>query len=78
MRNKYWLRMGDDWLDQAEDHRTKADAVAAFEEVARELDRYGQRIEGSIHIAPDADTIAEYPDFVLSLGPRGGIRVERL
>lgn len=57
-------------------HRTKGDAVADFECVARYLDRFEQRITASIHIAHKRDEIVEYPDFVLSLGPRGGVRVE--
>lgn len=73
----HYLRMGDDALDRAERYRTKRDAVAAFEEAARELDRYGQKIEASIHCAINRNDVDEYPDFVLSLGPRGGVRCER-
>ena len=73
----YYLRIGDDYLEGAERHRTKADAVAAFAEVAHDLARYGQTIEATIHIADNADEVVEYPDFVLSLGPRGGVRCER-
>lgn len=72
----YYLRVGDDDLDTAERHRTKADALAAYAEVARELARYDQRIEATVHIAPLRREIADYPDFVLSLGPRGGIRCD--
>lgn len=73
----YYLRVGGDTLEQAERHRTKGDAVAAYAEAALELDRYGQKIEASIHISDRLADIDEYPDFVLSLGPRGGVRCER-
>jgi hypothetical protein len=76
MKNLYFLRIGEDYLEDARAYQTKRGAVAAFGRVARELDQYGQKIDASIHIAPrPADTV-EYPDFVLSLGPRGGVRVE--
>ena len=70
-----FLRYSTDY-DEYERHATKADACAAFSETAEELDRYGQRIEASLHMAPSEDEIAEYPDFVLSLGPRGGLVVQ--
>lgn len=73
----YYLRVGNDDLDAAERHATKADALAAYGEVARELARYDQRIEATVHIAPNRREIAEYPDFYLTLGPRGGIRCDR-
>ena len=77
MKDKYYLRMGSDAPDELEEHNTKRDAIASFEETARGLDRFGQSIEGSIHLAPSEDEVVEYPDFVLSLGPRGGVRCER-
>ncbi|WP_186083105.1 hypothetical protein [Burkholderia gladioli] len=73
----YFLRMGSDYLEQAEKHRTKADAIAAFRETSDELNRYGQSITGSLHIADSMDDVVEYPDFVLERGPRGGIKVDR-
>jgi hypothetical protein len=76
MKNLYFLRIGEDYLDDARAYRTKRGAVAAYGRVARELDQYGQTIEASIHIAPRPADAVEYPDFVLSLGPRGGVRVE--
>ena len=74
---RYYLRMGDDDLDQARRYRTRADALAAFGHVARELARYGQVLDASVHLAASRDQLAESPDLVLSLGPRGGIQVER-
>ena len=72
----YYLRVGSDDLDAAERHRTKADALAAYAEVARELARYDQRIEATVHIAEQRRLVCDYPDFVLSLGPRGGVCCE--
>ncbi|MCA8448871.1 hypothetical protein [Burkholderia vietnamiensis] len=74
----YFLRMGGDYLDDAVKHTTKADAIAAFRETNEELDRFGNTpLDGSIHIADSKSTLDEYPDFVLSMGPRGGVKVER-
>jgi hypothetical protein len=73
----YYLRMGNDYLNEAARHATLRDAVAAFREVANELGRYDQRIEASIHIAAKRSECDEYPDYVLSVGPRGGVRCER-
>jgi hypothetical protein len=77
MRNKFFLRLGADFFDRAIAYRSRAAAIEAFRAVARELDRYGQSIDATVHIAPDRDSVDEYPDFVLSLGTRGGVRVDR-
>ena len=77
MSARYFLRMGSDDLDQARRYRTRADAVAAYGYAARELAEYGQDLDASIHLAPTRAELVEYPDLVLSLGPRGGVRVER-
>lgn len=76
MRPRHYLRLGFDPLESAMRFRTKADAVAHYREVATELDRYGQQIEATIHLALNRDDLAEYPDYALSLGPRGGVRCE--
>ena len=76
MANCY-LRIGDDYLEDAKRFLSVRAACDHFRSVANELDSYGQRIEATIHVAPDRYCVAEYPDFVLSLGPRGGLRVER-
>jgi len=73
----YFLRMGADYLEDAVKHGTKAGAIAAFRETSDELDRYGQSITASIHIADTMEEVVEYPDFVLERGPRGGVKVER-
>ena len=77
MSARYFLRMGSDDLDQARRYRTRADAVAAYGYAARELAEYGQDLNASVHLAPTRAELVEYPDLVLSLGPRGGVRVER-
>lgn len=74
---KYFLRMGSDCLSDAKPYKTKKAAIEAFSEVALDLGRYGQSIEATIHIAPSIDDVNEYPDFVLSLGPKNGIKCER-
>ncbi len=71
-----FLRFASDPLEDATRFNTKRDAVLSFAKVAFELDRIGQRIDASLHVARDRDVIHEYPDFVLSLGPRGGVRCE--
>lgn len=52
---------------------SKRDALEYFRSVALELDGYGQKIEATLHKGPHP---AEYPDYVLSLGPRRGLKVE--
>ena len=74
---QYWfLRIGDDCLNDALCYQTKSAAVHKYQRVAQELDRYGQVIGASLHRASRRETLDEYPDFVLSLGARGGVRVE--
>lgn len=68
--------MGDDTLEEAKRYLSKLDAVLAFESEARQLWRIGQSIEASLHYARNRDALQEYPDFVLSLGPRGGVKCE--
>jgi len=77
---RYFLLIGSDLitdLADADAYDTKAAACRAYMRTAEELADYGQDIEASLHIAPSADAVAEYPDFVLSLGPRGGLICER-
>ena len=72
-----YLVYSTDSIDQAQRCESKASAIRAFRFTAEELDRYGQAIEATLHYAEKRSEIAEYPDFVLSLGPRGGVKVER-
>ena len=74
---KTFLRMGTDCLSAVEEHPSISEACAAFLSTAKDLNRYGQKIDGALHFAPDLASIAEYPDRVLSLGPRGGLKMEK-
>lgn len=73
----FFLRLGADALEDAVPFRTRAGALRGFQRVAEELAEYGQELEASVHVAPDRESVDEYPDYVLALGPRGGVRVER-
>lgn len=73
---KTYLRIGSDYLEDAKRYPSKRAALAAFREVAEELARYGQRIEASLHYANNKEELAEYPDYTVALGPRGGLKVE--
>lgn len=73
----YFLHHQGDTAPERTAYPTKRAAIDAYAQTAWELDRYGQRHEATLHRAPDYDSVAEYPDFVLTLGPRGGIRCER-
>jgi hypothetical protein len=72
----YYVRIGNDYLEQAIPFKTKSAAVDYYRAVAEDLDRFGQAISATVHVAPDRDMVNEYPDWVLSLGPKGGLRVE--
>ena len=72
----YFLRIGDDHLEQAVPFKTKSAALDYFRSVAEHLIRFDQQIEASVHVAPDRDQVVEYPDWILSLGPRGGLQVQ--
>ncbi len=74
---KTYLRIGSDYLNDAKRYRSKNGAIEAYRLVATELARYEQRIDASLHYARNHDELHEYPDFVLSLGPRGGVKIER-
>jgi hypothetical protein len=77
--NLYWVYLGTDHISDPHIRafETKAGAIFHYRCVAEELAQYGQSIEATIHIAQHSDALVEYPDYVLSLGPRGGVRVER-
>ena len=71
---KTYLRIGNDTLEQAKRYPTKKAAIAAYAATARELDRYGQTIEATLHYARNATELAEYPDYILFLSDSGAIR----
>ena len=74
---KTYLRLGADTLLAAQPYQSKAAAIAAYAKAARDLARFGQCIEAALHYAKNTDKLNEYPDFVLSIGPRNGIHCER-
>ena len=71
----YYLATGD--LSEALRFDTLKDAAQCFKADAEELARYDQRHEATVHIAESRATLQEYPDYCLSLGPRGGLKIER-
>lgn len=72
----FFLVLMHDRLDESVPYASKAAAVREFRAVARELARYGHGVEASIHVAGSRDELNEYPNWVLSVGVRGGIVVE--
>jgi len=77
MKNFWYLRIGDDTLDEALRFAQKVDAVSEYRRVAKELAQYGQAIDASLHIAPSRAEVVEYPDFVLSLNESGRVVTEQ-
>jgi hypothetical protein len=77
MKNRYFLRSGDAYLENAVPYRSLAAAKAQFHDDARQLAKYGQAHTAAIHVAPNAAMVVEYPDYVLSLGSRGGLICEK-
>jgi len=77
MKNYWFLRIGNDTLEEAQRFTSKRDAVSAFRAVAAELAFYGQAIDASLHIAPKRAEVVEYPDFVLSLNENGRVVTEQ-
>jgi hypothetical protein len=75
--NRYYLREGNDRLEEATRCDTKAEAINLYRRNMEELHEYGQEHDAAIHIAENREALQEYPDWVLSRGPRGGVRVER-
>jgi hypothetical protein len=68
-----YLRMGSDYLSESVRFPSIAKAKAEFFATARELWRYEQPIEASIHLGHTLDEIVEYPDYTLRLGPKGNL-----
>ena len=53
---------------------TITEAVESYRTAAQELARYGQEHSATLHLANCRDEIAEYPDWVLTLGKRGAVQ----
>lgn len=71
---KCYLQYADGYADY-EPMQSISYAIGQYRATMEELARYGQRIEASIHIAKTIDTVDEYPDIVLTPGPRGGVTI---
>ena len=55
-----------------------ARAVKAYAKYAREVQSYGcTPDEATLHIAASLEELQEYPDWMLSVGPKGGLVKER-
>lgn len=72
----YFLAYPRDYASDFEEYPTKKAALAAFRKTGRELARVGQYSEAVLYKADTRSEVRDYPDFVLSYGPRG-VRVER-
>lgn len=68
-KQPYYLRIGNTYTEC----ETLSKAKAEFTLAAVELYNYGQRLEGALYKARDN----EYPDYLLSVGKAGGIKLER-
>lgn len=69
-----------DNLDHAIAFRQKSAAIDNYRALLAEHLRYGEphnAPQASLHYANRRSEIDEYPDFILSCGPRGGVVCER-
>lgn len=78
---KCYIRFNSDYLEDAEFCESVKAARDYFQSVAAELNGFGQSVEATIHVydrsVEDSPRCQEYPDYILGIGPRGGIRMER-
>ncbi len=72
-----FLRVDNDSLDDARPFNTLRGAKARFRHIASELARYDQDCVATVHYARRRDELNEYPEYILELGPRGGVIVSR-
>lgn len=76
MSKFYYLQYND--YSKPERYNTLADAKQAYGEYVEDTKNLGNTpLAATVHIATSRSAIAEYPDYVLSVGPRGGIRLEK-
>lgn len=72
---KCFLRVGNDYLEDSVKCPSITYAMAEFKAINDEITSYGnQAIEASIHVGDSIGDIQEYPDFILTYGPRGGVK----
>ena len=79
---RVYIRFDNQYLEDAELCDSITEAKRYFADTARDLGRYyGQKVTASLHLydrrVTEGKHCQEYPDFLLSVGPRGGVRVER-
>jgi hypothetical protein len=78
---KCYLRVGSDYLEDAQLMPSIKYAKEEFLATAQELARFDQRIEASIHLydhgVHEAPHCHEYPDYVLGLSDRGALICSR-
>jgi hypothetical protein len=77
-RNYAFLSFASDPIARPLKCRSKRAAIDAFATTARDLARYEQQINGHITFARSVEELPDTPDLTLSLGPRGGIRIQRI
>ena len=70
---KWFLRVGGDTYEQMEQHKTLKDAKDSYFAGASQLARWGHELDAAVYRGCDSD----YPDYVLSIGPKGGLKCER-
>lgn len=73
----YFLHHQGDTTPDPTPYRAKSHALAAYAAVAKGLYVYGQTHGATLHRARSVADVREYPDFVLALGPRGGVRCDQ-
>ena len=56
--------------------RTKRRAILWFLRTATDLARIGQTFSATLHYG-SKDDFSDCPDCILTLGPRGGVKVEK-
>ena len=73
-----YLRVATDYLEDAYRAASIKDAVSEYRAIVDECNRFGNTSpEATIHIPDEKGNVHEYPDFILSAGPRGGVTKER-
>ena len=73
-----YLRFGNQYLEESERYASITKAVKDYRRYAQESMRHGCTLDAAtLHIAANHEELHEYPDWMLSVGPRGGLRKER-
>ena len=72
-----FLRFDAEPLEKAMPFNTLRGAKRSFRVIAGNLAQYGQCCVATVHYARRRDELNEYPEYMLELGPRGGVIVSR-